>query len=240
MIRNNLSTRPFYNAAAVQLWLAVAAAVVVLATLFNVVQVLRYSNSNTELVTRASNDEATARELRSRAQKLRSSVDVAQVDAVSEDARQANDLIDRRTFSWTELFNRFERTLPDDVRITSVQPSIDNDRRIVLNVNVLARGVDDVNQFMENLDGTGSFLELRSRQEQTTEDGQIESALEMVYRPSGEAAPSPPGATGPQGAAAPSGAQAQASAATRAIASSTPAAPASEPNAAAPAPGAPR
>lgn len=188
MIRNNLSTRPFYNAAAVRLWLLAAAAVVGLATLVNVVQVLRFSNSNTELVTRASNDEASARELRAKAQKLRSSVDVAQVDAVSQDARQANDLIDRRTFSWTELFNRFERTLPDDVRITSVQPSIDESRRIVLNVNVLARGVDDVNQFMENLDGTGSFLELRSRQEQTTEDGQIESALEMVYRPSAETA----------------------------------------------------
>lgn len=191
MIRNNLSTRPFYNASAVRFWLAAAAAVVALVTLFNVVQVLRYSNSNTELVTRASNDEASARELRSSAQKLRSSVDVAQVDAVSEDARQANDLIDRRTFSWTELFNRFERTLPDDVRITSVQPSIDADRRIVLNVNVLARGVDDVNRFMESLDATGSFLELRSRQEQTTDDGQIESALEMVYRPDGKAETAP-------------------------------------------------
>lgn len=196
MIRNNLSTRPFYNAAAVRFWLAVAAAAVVLTTLFNVVQVLRYSNTNTELVMRASNDEDSARDMRSKAQRLRSSVDVAQVDAVSEDARQANDLIDRRTFSWTELFNRFERTLPDDVRITSVQPSLDKDRRILLNVNVLARGVDDVNQFMENLDGTGAFLELRSRQEQTTEEDQIESALEMVYRPSATASGEQPSASG--------------------------------------------
>jgi Tfp pilus assembly protein PilN len=181
MIRNNLSTRPFYNVAAVRLWLTVVAAVVVLATLFNVAQVLRYSNTNTELVTRASSDEASARELRSRAQKLRASVDVAQVDAVSVDARQANALIDRRTFSWTELFNRFERTLPDDVRITAVQPTIDKDRRIVLMVNVLAREVDDVNRFMENLDRTGAFSALRSRQEQITDDGQIDSSLEMVY-----------------------------------------------------------
>ena len=43
----------------------------------------------------------------------------ARVDSVSVDARQANDLIERRTFSWTELFNRFEHTLPDDVRITT-------------------------------------------------------------------------------------------------------------------------
>ena len=188
MIRNNLSTRPFYNVAAVRSWLTIAALVILAATAFNVSQVLRYSNTNTELVMRAANDEARAVELRRNAQKMRASVDVAQVDAVSVDARQANDLIDRRTFSWTELFNRFERTLPDDVRITAVHPTVDKDRRIVLIVNVLARSVDDVNQFMENLDQTNAFLELRSREEQTNEDGQIESALEMVYQPRAESA----------------------------------------------------
>ena len=189
MIRNNLSTRPFYNTAAVRLWLAVAAAVVLLATAFNVVQVLRYSNSNTELVTRAQNDEARAAELRRSAQTLRASVDVAQVDSVSVDARQANDLIGRRTFSWTELFNQFEHTLPDDVRITAVRPTVDKERRIVLAVSVLARGVDDVNRFMENLDQTQVFGELHSRQERVTESGQVESALEMVYQPDAAAPP---------------------------------------------------
>lgn len=193
MIRNNLSTRPFYNTAAVRLWLGVAAAVVLLATGFNVVQVLRYSNSNTELVQRAQDDERRAAELRRSAQTLRASVDVAQVDSVSIDARQANDLIERRTFSWTELFNRFEHTLPDDVRITGVRPTVDKDRRIVLAVSVLARGVDDVNRFMENLDQTRAFGELHSRQETVTDSGQIESSLEMVYEPQGDAA-APPGA----------------------------------------------
>lgn len=199
MIHNNLSTRPFYNTVALRLWVGVAALVVLLATAFNVIQVLQYSNSNTELVTRARDDEARAAELRRGAQQARTSVDVAQVDSVSIDARQANDLIERRTFSWTELFNRFEHTLPDDVRITGVRPSVDKERRIVLTVNVLARGVDDVNQFMENLDQTQAFAELHSRQEQVTDSGQIESSLEMVYRPQAEApaaAPPAPAATG--------------------------------------------
>lgn len=200
MIRNNLSTRPFYNVAAVRLWLAIAGALALAATVFNVTQVLRYSNSNTELVTRASNDEARAAEMRRNAQKLRASVDAAQVDSVSVDARQANDLIDRRTFSWTALFNRFERTLPDDVRITAVHPAIDKNRRIVLTVSVLARGVDDVNQFMENLDQTHAFFELRSRQEQTNDEGQIESVLEMIYRPPAAAGEPPPDSPAPTAA----------------------------------------
>ena len=183
MIRTNLSTRPFYNDRAVRLWLTLAAVVLLVVTAFNVSQILRYSTSNTELATQAATDEARAAELRGRAQRLRASVDASQVEAISVDAKQANELIDRRTFSWTELFNRFERTLPDDVRITAVRPSLDRDRRIVLTIVVLAREVDDVNQFMEHLDGTGAFLELRSRQEQTTDEGQIESMLETVYQP---------------------------------------------------------
>ncbi len=211
MIRNNLSTRPFYNVAAVRTWLTIAGIVILLATAFNISQVLRYSNSNTELVTRAANDEARAVELRRNAQKMRASVDAAQVEEVSVDARQANDLIDRRTFSWTELFNRFERTLPDDVRITAVRPTVDKDHRIVLLVNVLARSVDDVNEFMEKLDQTNAFLELRSREEQTNEEGQIESTLEMVYQPRA-ASPDPatPTSATPASAASPAPAPAPA------------------------------
>ena len=37
-------------------------------------------------------------------------------------AREANRLIDQRTFSWTEFFNHIEETLPPDVMLTSVRP----------------------------------------------------------------------------------------------------------------------
>jgi Tfp pilus assembly protein PilN len=195
VIRNNLSTRPFYNVAAVRAWLALGALVALLITGFNVMEVLRYSNSNTELAMRASADEARAADIRTQAQKLRASVNIAEIDAVSVDARLANDLIDRRTFSWTELFNRFERTLPDEVRITAVRPTVDRQHRIVLNVNVVARSVDDVNRFMENLDATGAFPEVRSRQEQTNEEDQIVSSLEMVYQPP-RGAPAPASSSG--------------------------------------------
>lgn len=188
MIRTNLATRPFYNERAVHLWLLLAAAVVVAATLFNGWRILHYSGSNTELAAQAARDEARAAQLRADAARLRATVDPRQIASVSADAREANDLIDRRTFSWTELFNRFETTLPADVRITSVRPQLDKERRIVLTIMVLARSVDDVNQFMENLDQTAAFTNLTPVQEHTTEEGQIESTLEAVYVPKPAAA----------------------------------------------------
>jgi Tfp pilus assembly protein PilN len=184
MIRTNLSTRPFYNERIVHVWLIALAVIVAAATAFNASRVLKYSQSDTRLATQASRDETRATDLRQQAARLRSSVDPRQVDFAAADARQANDLIDRRTFSWTELFNRFETTLPDDVRIASVRPHVDRDQGIVLSINVLARNVDDVNSFIQNLESTGAFKNVRPAEEHNDDAGLLISSLEAIYLPS--------------------------------------------------------
>jgi Tfp pilus assembly protein PilN len=105
------------------------------------------------------------------------------VELVSVEARKANDLIDRRTFSWTELLNQFEQTLPPDVRITAVRPRVKEDRTNQVLVNAVGRTVDDINQFMENLEETQAFAHLLVRDERVNEDGQVEVALEANYEP---------------------------------------------------------
>jgi type IV pilus assembly protein PilN len=186
VIRTNLSTRPFYNERAVHIGLIALAVVVVAATAFNVSRVIRYSRSDTQLATQASRDESRAADLRQQAAQLRASVDPKQVEFASADARQANDLIDRRTFSWTELLNRFETTLPDEVHLTSVKPRLDRERGIVLLVSVVARSVDDIAEFMENLESTGAFASVRPAEDHVNEDGLLEAALDMTYTPGGK------------------------------------------------------
>ncbi len=183
MIRTNLSTRPFYNERAVHAWLLLVAAIVVAASVFNVTRLLRYSGSNTQQETAASQDEARAAKLRDDAARLRASVDLRQVDFASSEARQANDLIDRRTFSWTDLFNRFESTLPDDVRVVAVRPRLDHERGFVVVVSVVARGVEDVDAFTESLEKTAAFSNAHSVEEHVNEQGQLEAQLEMTHGP---------------------------------------------------------
>jgi Fimbrial assembly protein (PilN) len=156
MIRTNLSTRPFYNERTVRAILLAIAVAVVAFTAFNASRVLRYSRSDTRLQTQAARDEARAADLRQQAIRLRATVNTKQIESASVDAREANDLIDRRTFSWTDLFNRFESTLPDDVRITSVRPRLEEDG-FAVEIHVVARTVEDVEKFMDNLEGTGAF-----------------------------------------------------------------------------------
>jgi Tfp pilus assembly protein PilN len=193
VIRTNLSTRPFYNERAVHAWLLVAALIAAAFTAFNIERGMRYQRSDTQLVDQASRDEARAADLHRQATKLRATVDPRQVDTASAAARQANDLIDRRTFSWTELLNRFETTLPDEVRITAIRPKIDRERGIVLAINVIARGVEDVNQFMENLEETGAFRNINTSTDRVNEEGQLESQIDAVYTPS-NATPAQPAA----------------------------------------------
>src|ERR1051325_11650874 len=171
MLRTNLATRPFYNERAVHMWLLVAALLVVAATVFNVMRVLQYSRSDTRLATQASRDEARAADLRQQANRPRGSVDPKKIAFKSAEARQANDLIDRRTFSWTDLFNRFETTLPDDVRIVAVRPKLDRERGFVVVTSVVARGVEDVYAFIAALEKIGVFSNAHAVEDRVNEQG---------------------------------------------------------------------
>jgi type IV pilus assembly protein PilN len=183
MIRTNLATRPFYNERAVRLWLLLGALVVVIATALNVSMGLRYRSGDTELVRRAEADEAKAADLQGQSARLRASIDPGKIDVAAAAARQANELIDRRTFSWTELLNRLETTMPDDAHIVAVRPKVDKQGAIVLTLAVVARDVDDVNKFMENLEETGAFKNPRPTTERFNEQGLFESQIEANYTP---------------------------------------------------------
>jgi Tfp pilus assembly protein PilN len=183
VINTNLSTRPFYNTRAVSFWLLLLLLLVATASLFNVWRIMHYSQSDSALAMQATGDSSKAAAMRQEAAKLRASVDARQVALVSVEAKKANDLIDRRTFSWTDLLNQFEQTLPADVRITAVRPRVKDDRTVLITVTAVGRAVDDVNQFMENLEETKSFAHLLVRDERTNEEGLLEVTLEANYEP---------------------------------------------------------
>ena len=110
-------------------------------------------------------------------------MDQTRLAAVAAAAQEANTLIDRRVFSWTELFNRFEATLPADVRIAAVRPTVDQEGRLIMTIAVVARSVDDVDAFIEALEGTHAFEDLLSREERFNDEGLLEATLRGVYQP---------------------------------------------------------
>ena len=122
---------------------------------------------------------------------VRRSVDAARLEAIQTSAREANALIDRRTFSWTELLNHFQSTLPPEVRIAGVMPQVDNEGRRLVQITVYSRRSEDLEAFMDALEKTGAFSGVLSRADQTGEDGVTQSQLQAYYTPVAERAPEP-------------------------------------------------
>jgi len=183
MLRTNLSTRPFYNVRAVQATLALVTAVVVAITLFNVVQYARLSALERSLGADALRAETEAARLRGEAAQLRAQINPKELELVATAAREANTVIDQRAFSWTELFSQFEQTLPEDVRITAVQPRLERDGRLMVAIQIQARRVEDADAFIEALEGRGTFHNVLPTEEQTAQSGLIEAVLEGEYVP---------------------------------------------------------
>jgi Tfp pilus assembly protein PilN len=183
MLRANLSTRPFYNERSVHGVLVVAALIVAALTIYNVTQIVLLTGRQASLGREAAAAETRAAELRAHAAQTRQAVNDKQLDTISDAAREANTIISQRLFSWTDLLNRFEKTLPDNVRITSLRPNVAKDGTVTVTIAVAADSVDDIEQFMANLEATKAFNDVYPLDDEPAEGGGVRASLEGKYVP---------------------------------------------------------
>jgi Tfp pilus assembly protein PilN len=183
MLRTNLSTRPFYNERAVHAALGLLALVLLTVTALSLWKVFDLSARQAQLQQHIQAAESSARQARADAARVRSAINPQELNQAVAEARDANTLIERRVFSWTDLFNRFEATLPEAVRITSIRPKIDRDGTMIITLFVAARHVEGIQELVENLEKDGGFAEMISREEFLGEDGLLQATLEGRYLP---------------------------------------------------------
>lgn len=204
MLRGNLSTRPFYNERAVQVLLGVVGVAVAVLSVFTVWQLISLSAQQRELSARIARDEQRAAALKQEATSVRGRVDAALLAQTERATREANLVIDQRTFSWTGLFNVVERTIPADVRLQAISPQLEDGVlyvRLVLN----ADRVEPVGVFLDRLEAAGAFADLRSLEDQVQEDGSHVIICAGRYLGPGAPVPAVPVAV-PGSGAAPAGA----------------------------------
>src|SRR5580765_1423059 len=103
MLTGNLATRPFYNERLVTLALALVAVMAAALTYFNFHEFQVLSEQRSALQAKVdANEQQTAR-LMNEANAVRQSVDQQALRTLAIGTREANDLIEQRTFSWTVL-----------------------------------------------------------------------------------------------------------------------------------------
>jgi Tfp pilus assembly protein PilN len=180
MLRTNLSTRPFYNERAVHVLLAAAAVVVLALTAYNVYRIISLSRANTELASQVNREHEEAQRLTRQAADIRRTINQDELTAIVEAASEANALIDQRTFSWTEFFNQIEDTIPPDVMLTSVRPSVrDGVTRVAM--SMLGRRAEDIDEFVEKLEATGGFTDCLIARQDMTEEQLYQVSVNCTY-----------------------------------------------------------
>ena len=182
MLRSNLSTRPFYNERAVHAAAAAVAVLVVAVTAWQGARVVRLSRYKTELNTAIKRDRSQTDYLTKEAQQTRRGLDQTELGVVATKAKEANSLIEQRTFSWTALFNQLSSTLPENVMLTGVQPEFtEGETQVALDVQ--GRRSGDIDAFWDRLEKTGAFRDIQWSDVSVSEDGLHRIRMTAVYTP---------------------------------------------------------
>ena len=181
MLKLNLATRPFYNERAVHVILVLLGTAALVLMGLAGVTIFELSKNHAEITRAAEASEALVGMVTQETRSLEENVSEVELEALRLSAAEANQLIDQRVFSWTELFNVIERTLPDRVMLTSLRPTGNADN-VSLVIGVIGERVADIEEFIEQLEASGSVRNLLARQEQRTEDGMYSAQLTGEFR----------------------------------------------------------
>jgi Tfp pilus assembly protein PilN len=185
VLRTNLSTRPFYNERAIHLVLALLAIIVLAIGVWEAGRIITLSRFKTELNAAIERDRDETNRRTREAADIRRGMNQKELATVAAAAREANDLIEQRTFSWTQLFNQLEATLPEDVMLTAVRPEF-KDNATHVNMDIQGRRTEDIDRFFERLEATGPFHDVARPAETVTEEGLHHMTKTAVYAPPGE------------------------------------------------------
>jgi Tfp pilus assembly protein PilN len=183
MLRTNLSTRPFYNERAVHVAAAVVALVVLAVTAWQAVRIVRLSRYKTELNTAIRRDKQQVDYLTKEAEQVRRGLNQKELTFVAAAAKEANQLIEQRTFSWTALFNQLESTLPEEVMLTGVRPDFTKEGTIQVALDLQGKTSDANDEFWDRLEKTGSFRNIQWSAVDVTEDGFHRIQMTADYYP---------------------------------------------------------
>lgn len=188
MLKGNLATRPFYNERLVTLALVLVGVVAAALTYFNVQEFRALADQRSSLQAKVDvNEQQTAR-LAGEANAVRSRVDLQALRALAAGTREANDLIEQRTFSWTVLLSVLEKTLPLDVRLLAISPKIDKGNTKIT-MTAVAKRYENMKEFVDALwNAQGMFYSVLVVGQQRNDDGTYNIVVEAYYlAPSGPA-----------------------------------------------------
>jgi Tfp pilus assembly protein PilN len=182
IIRNNLSSNPIKNYSVYLIGCIVLAITAALFTVYNMVSLSSWFAQSRTVGRLISEQQKQLVELKHDEQKLRSQIVAVKTPDFVRKADFINNAIKRRVFSWTKLFDQFERAFPDNVKMVSVSPAIDQNT-IRISMQVAGRNLDDIVKLITVLENSPAFRDVTFRSEQSDPDGLLHATISLQYLP---------------------------------------------------------
>jgi Tfp pilus assembly protein PilN len=110
---------------------------------------------------------------------------IAGIDAASLDrqARFINAQIRERAFSWSAMMGSLEKLLPGDVRLVSLNPTVDEFGTVALNLDCVSRRKDGLTVLLDRLYADPSFKDTFPAHDSAQPDGTHRLSLRTRYIP---------------------------------------------------------
>lgn len=178
----NLASRPYRDYRPVYAVVVVVSILIAFMLLNNIETGYRYARE-----TRTTRDKISRIEQQTETENHRA-VDTAQrlrgvnVKVLAEQAQFVNARLAERAFSWSELLDRLERIMPDDVRIDSISPSFSKDGTVHLALQATAKNSQGMVHTLDQLNRDNRFANAFPTSESKSTEG-YHFGVMVDYRP---------------------------------------------------------
>ncbi|HXH91358.1 MAG TPA: hypothetical protein VNN25_07240 [Thermoanaerobaculia bacterium] len=182
-IHLNLASRPFRDYRPVYAAVVVMALLTAFLALNNVDTLLRYRTETKTTRADISQLEQQTADERQKADALAQRLRGVDLKLLSTQTEFANTQLAERAFSWSELLDRLERVLPDDVRLQSVTPTFDKDGLVHLTMMCVAKSGTGLSSTINHFNGDSHFANAFPSSEVVEPSGERRISLSVDYRP---------------------------------------------------------
>jgi hypothetical protein len=182
IIRNNLATAPVKNFSLYFLGCIVLLIGALLFTFLNVKNLMAWQSESGKLQTNIAAQLKKRSEFQNEASRLKAKITLIKTPQFVSETEFMSNAIKRRTFSWTMLFDEFERIFPDNVKMVSVFPQI-RDEKINVNMEVAGKALNDIVSLFTSLQSSPAFSDVTLRGERQEADGSLHASISLTYLP---------------------------------------------------------
>jgi len=104
------------------------------------------------------------------------------VPLMTAQTQYVNSVLAERAFSWSELLDRLERVVPDDVRLVAISPSFNKNGLVHLSLNCVGKTGQSMVSMIDRLNADPHFARPFPSSETNTGTG-YEFGISVDYRP---------------------------------------------------------